>query len=92
MYRGLLRAFEHANSVTFVRALVESADCDRFNDLSELRAAYQRHIGMDSVMRIVLFDETAKDYRRANQACVHHHTWTRRELTKNLGIMDFFTG
>lgn len=92
IFRNLVQASlvaKNQSPTVFIRELEATAQCDRFYDLSTIRAAYRTKVGEDSMQRIATYDETEKDARRAEQAAVHHHDWTQSTLIKALSWQNW---
>lgn len=93
VFRNLLQARGvtlNQSASMFIRELSCTSRCDDYIDFTAVRKAYQDHVGEDSMQRIVSFDETEKDERRAEQAVVHHYNWTQDNLLKALDWPSWF--
>lgn len=87
---ALLRTYERASAVVFVRELSLFADEHAVKDtpcagyLADMRKIYRNNIGEDALSRIVAFEETRKDEIRARQATWHLRDDTVEALTKRM--------
>lgn len=79
-------ASHYTDAPVFVRELLRTARCDAHHDLSRLRGAVERDLGVGAVQRLQQYGETVEDRRRAHQAVVHHGRWAREELAKALNV------
>ena len=92
LYRNLIRdkkAVLEKPCVYLRQLTLCTMRCDAYNDLGNMRHAYYKHIGHDSFTRIMSFDETTQDERRALQAMVHHYDYTKGCLISSLGWLPW---
>lgn len=86
IYVSLLQARGLSNvESAFVRELEETSRCDGVaQDLSKLRQAYRAHMGIEAHQRVLQFEETLTDDRKAGQAVMHYQYWTTKSLVSGL--------
>ena len=77
----------------FIREFFETARCDDITDFSKLRADYSTFISdgvnNERLSRILSYQETKKDEKRAAQACLHYHKWHQANLLRSLDLRDW---
>ena len=64
----------------FVRELAMTAGCDGMYNLSRLRHVFEEDMGADTMKRVVRYQETHVDNRRATQVVYRHAEWARNQL------------
>lgn len=93
VFRNLLKVRglpESALACQYIRELEQTARCDDFYDLEEVRQSYHTLVTEDSMQRIRDYAETEQDIRRAAQAVYHYYDWTERKLVAALTWRDWF--
>jgi hypothetical protein len=91
----LLDKFDSLDSTNYIRELMETNRCDKYNNLSQLRQDVRTHIGEESFLRIIREKkysndintyqiEKQEDEERANGTLMHYHYWHRKNLAKCL--------
>ncbi len=88
IFRNLLQAPSCAAvnqaPAVFIRELAQTSRCDKYADLSSIRADYRQFVGSDCMDRILAYKETDDDERYAEQAVLHYHNWTTDNLYRAL--------
>jgi len=95
MFWNLLEIFEKdsdTRAVTVVREILQTARCDKFANLEDLRESYTGYIrsynktgGVDHMEAIEDIEQTKPLQEEiALQAFVHYHSWTRDRLVQSL--------
>lgn len=90
IYVNLLQArgLTHVESA-FVRELEQTARCDNVTqDLSKLRQAYCEHMGREVYQRVLQYQETLADDRKASQAVMHYGHWSTKSLVSGLNYTN----
>lgn len=77
----------------FLREIASlTADCDKVHDLSRLRSAITHDIGQDAMKRIVDYNETFADERRAAQVFYRYRWSAQDELARASGTPWWWWG
>lgn len=69
LFQGLLKGKWSATS--YIRELQETIHCDQFYSFKEIRAEVREFIDAEAMDRILAYNETQQDERRAVQAICH---------------------
>ena len=89
IYRNLLLAKAVLQtqdaSVQYLREwITQTARCDKFHDMSDVRRNYTNQIGQRAINRITDYEETKSDTKKVNQAVMHYATWHEKRLVSAL--------
>eukprot|EP01089_Gocevia_fonbrunei_P020210 TRINITY_DN7461_c0_g2_i1.p1 TRINITY_DN7461_c0_g2~~TRINITY_DN7461_c0_g2_i1.p1 ORF type:complete len:198 (-),score=22.51 TRINITY_DN7461_c0_g2_i1:261-854(-) len=74
------------DSVSIIREIAETKRCDKFSDLSDVRMSIKGKIGAEGLRRIMNFNETEDDEKRARQSLIHYYYWINKNMKSSLSI------
>jgi hypothetical protein len=81
IYKNVIYAMaKYGKPSVFIRELFETNTCDNYQDLTEMRNAYHKKLGNDTLNRILSFEENTNDLRKAEYVHFHYYNWTLKTL------------
>lgn len=73
----------------FVRELQQTARCDDVLNTSRLqlvRSSYAKHMGQETLERVIQYHQTEQDEDKCVQALTHYRVWTTDQLRSQLPL------